>query len=78
MFKFIKVSFHHITYMYIYRHLKVHQTILYWIIRDYIHFKIHMNYHSWTKYDNKKGSVTVVAPIFLSMNTFEKRYENGS
>ena len=48
---------HHITYMYIYRHIKIHQTILYRIIRDYIHLKIHRNYHSWTKYDNKKGSV---------------------
>ena len=49
---------HHITYMYIYRHIKIHQTILYRIIRDYIHLKIHKNYHSWTKYNNKKkGSV---------------------
>ena len=37
---------HHITYMYIYRHIKIQQTILYRIIRDYTHLKIHKNYHS--------------------------------
>ena len=37
---------HHITYKYIYSHIKIHQTILYRIIRDYIHLKIHKNYHS--------------------------------
>ena len=33
---------HHITYMYIHRHYKIHQTILYRIIRDYIK-KTYMN-----------------------------------
>ena len=37
---------HHITYMFIYRHIKIHQTFLYRIIRDYIHLKIHKNYHN--------------------------------
>ena len=43
--------------MYIYKHITIHQTILYRIIRDYKQLKIHKNYHSWTRYDNKKCSV---------------------
>ena len=33
---------HHSTYMYIYRHIKIYQTILYRIIRNYVHHALHI------------------------------------